>query len=1062
MESRLGNPEGKGLPEQERPSRFTLKNGQVTLADYDKAPPFTSFLPGLSGVRGIPLWVFYCNRGQGVSSMGVHHKGNALMEFHPANIAYEKTALEGFRTFLRAGGRFYEPFSPLERQAQRSMTILPNGLAVEETHEALGVRVRAQYRTLPGAPIGALVRSVTIENLSDREQAIQALDGLPRIIPYGLGLKQFQEMGNLYKSWAQVETLPEGAALYLLRSSTEDSAKVREATGAYFFHSVLGGKALPVVYDPATVFGEESAQLLPLAFLEGGLEGVLAQEPCGLNRIACGFAAVELHLTPGQEATLDTYVGFTPTAGLLREQLPLFSSPEYGERKRREADQLAERMLADVATKTADPMLDAYIGQCYLDNFLRGGYPYVMGGDKVVHLFSRKHGDPERDYNWFAIAGEYYSQGNGNFRDVCQNRRLDVRMNPAVGDYNVWSFFSLVQADGNNPLEIRPATFRLQDGEKAKALLAEHLRDEEGHVAALLAQEFTPGMVAGAIAAHGIEVTGSEEALVEGLLALSEQRIQAGFGEGYWSDHFGYLLDLVEDYLAVYPDQKDMLLCGREDYGFFHSGAVVRPRSETAQLTDKGVRRYDALDTSRLVKDTRWLKDRTGRDVTTNLLGKLLVLAATKTALLDPEGLGLSMDGGRPGWNDAMNGLPGLFGSGMAETMELKRILDFLLALEQGRTRVPAELARLMRGLKEALAAETAHERWDRANTLLEEYRAALAVEASGDMTLLDMADIRPCLEAYRQQVQEGIRRALELGQGLMPTYLCYHAQECHLLLDGEGRQRLSPSGLPLVKVTAFRLELAPAFLEGPARYLAGLDPERDGDAAERTVEAVAQSQLYDRELGMYLTSVPLEEMSMEYGRIRAFTPGWLERESVFLHMEYKYLLGMLKAGRYEDFYRAARRALIPFLSPDAYGRSTLENSSFLASSRNPDPRVRGRGFVSRLSGSTAEMLSLWQRMFVGEGGFELREGALGFRIAPRLAGWLFDSQGEAGFTLLSHCRVTYHNPSRKDTYGEEGARIKRITYGLGGAERALEGDVLPDGLALRQGEIPSVHLWLE
>ena len=112
MESRLANPEGNALPEQRRASRFTLKNGRVTLADYDKAPPFTSFLPGLSGVRGIPLWVFYCNRGQGVSSMGVHHKGNALMEFHPANIAYEKTAWRAFAPSCGQRAGFMSPSAP--------------------------------------------------------------------------------------------------------------------------------------------------------------------------------------------------------------------------------------------------------------------------------------------------------------------------------------------------------------------------------------------------------------------------------------------------------------------------------------------------------------------------------------------------------------------------------------------------------------------------------------------------------------------------------------------------------------------------------------------------------------------------------------------------------------------------------------------------------------------------------------------------------------------------------------------------------------------------------------
>ena len=118
------------------------------------------------------------------------------------------------------------------------------------------------------------------------------------------------------------------------------------------------------------------------------------------------------------------------------------------EEKLQEARALVECFTKDVWTQSADPLFDQYIQQCYLDNFLRGGYPFIFGqgaDKKVIHLFSRKHGDPERDYNFFSIAGEYYSQGNGNYRDVCQNRRNDVFFRPETGDFNVRQFYNLVQ-----------------------------------------------------------------------------------------------------------------------------------------------------------------------------------------------------------------------------------------------------------------------------------------------------------------------------------------------------------------------------------------------------------------------------------------------------------------------------------------------------------------------------------------------------------------------------------------------------------------------------------------
>ena len=38
--------------------------------DYSKKPEFASFLPGIAGQYGIPLWCYYVNRGQGVVSFG--------------------------------------------------------------------------------------------------------------------------------------------------------------------------------------------------------------------------------------------------------------------------------------------------------------------------------------------------------------------------------------------------------------------------------------------------------------------------------------------------------------------------------------------------------------------------------------------------------------------------------------------------------------------------------------------------------------------------------------------------------------------------------------------------------------------------------------------------------------------------------------------------------------------------------------------------------------------------------------------------------------------------------
>lgn len=91
--------------------------------------------------------------------------------------------------------------------------------------------------------------------------------------------------------------------------------------------------------------------------------------------------------------------------------------------------------------------------------------------------------------------------------------------------------------------------------------------------------------------------------------------------------------------------------------------------------------------------------------------------------------------------------------------------------------------------------------------------------------------------------------------------------------------------------------------------------------------------------------------LSQEIGRMMAFSPGWLENQSIWLHMSYKFLLELLRGGLYEEFYQDIKTGLVPFMDNKVYGRSPLEASSFIVSSAFPDKKLHGAGFLARLSG---------------------------------------------------------------------------------------------------------------
>ncbi|MDR1692240.1 MAG: cellobiose phosphorylase [Oscillospiraceae bacterium] len=946
------------------------QDGAFVIENYDQTPSFMSFLPGLAGETGIPMWLYYANRGQGVCSFGVENKDHAIMEFNPANTALKRVASEGFRTFLKINGREVEPFSPAA-QRPRTLKMYQNAFHIIEEGEGYEFTVRTF--TLPGENFSALVRCCELKNRSEAPMSVSALDGLTQIIPYGVTNSTYKSVSNLFKSWAHVSGLETGAPLYHTRSMPGDEAEVGTVKGGYFSLSFAeNGKPIIPVIDPNSLFDEAFTK--PREY-----PGSAGEWQIFSNRYACAFTPLKSDAAPGESMQWVTLIGFTADPENIWSRVKALCDVRWVEEKYREALALTGRLTDAVATETAEPLFDGYIRQNYLDNILRGGDPRVLGG-KVLHLYSRKHGDPERDYNFFSLSAEYFSQGNGNFRDVCQNRRSDVFFCPEAGEVNIKTFFTLVQADGFNPLEVRGATFGEGGGEP-----------------------FTAGQfIKDYIKEHGVP---PEEAItkLEETLPGCEQLVNAAFGEGYWIDHWTYLLDLVENYLMVFPERKDGLLSA-EGYRFFQSPVRILTRREAYVRKGDTLRQYKSLEHIEGRPHTAFLKNRDGSFAEVTLLGKMAVLALVKFSSLDPLGRGLEMDGGKPGWNDAMNGLPGLFGSGVGEAYELKRLLTFLLTCPDEVT-LPIEAANLYHDLVKIQGIADPFRYWDASATAKEGYRASVLESLTGDTE--SIPGWHAGLSRFLARLNRGLAEA-EAMSALVPTYLTYEPTG------------LDETGFP----AGFTCRALPPFLEGPARQL-----KTAPGKAKEVYAAVRDCELYDKKLGMYKTSVSLEGETYDIGRVRAFTPGWLERESVFLHMSLKYLLELLRAGLYDEFYEDIKTGLPPFLDPAVYGRNPLENSSFIASSVNPDPGVAGRGFVARLSGSTAEMLSVWLRMFLGGKGFSVTaDGTLRLTFDPALAGSFFPENGAVRFSLFRTVPVTYRNPSRGNTYGKDAVKPIRTT----------------------------------
>ena len=56
----------------EKLARHELQgDGRYRIDNYDEGPAFSSFLPGIAGPDGVPLWCMYENRSQPLVSFGV-------------------------------------------------------------------------------------------------------------------------------------------------------------------------------------------------------------------------------------------------------------------------------------------------------------------------------------------------------------------------------------------------------------------------------------------------------------------------------------------------------------------------------------------------------------------------------------------------------------------------------------------------------------------------------------------------------------------------------------------------------------------------------------------------------------------------------------------------------------------------------------------------------------------------------------------------------------------------------------------------------------------------------
>lgn len=1090
---------------------YLNEKNEFVIEDYNRAAPFSSFLPAIAGLNGKPLWVYYVNRGQCIATFGINNKDYSIMEFQPANKAYRQTALQGFRTFLKIKNKdtgeviYYEPFQDNYQDrgkdiAQR-MSVSSYDIKLVDLNRTLGIKTEVMYCTLPGENIASLIRSLKITNTSENRVEVQVLDGLPAIIPYYLSNTDMKELSNLMQAWMMVENYKD-IPFYRIKALPYDTPETLFLEGGNFYINVsfdddnVNPDFAPVIVEPEIIFGSKKDFSYPELFLKYFF--CVPDNQVTKGTTPCGFSFGKTELVPGQQHTSYTFTGNTNSFDNIKTFKESKIEKHYILDKINENRILIESLKHPVFTVSSRKEFDLYAGQTFLDNLLRGGYPVKVGrGRHTFYVYSRKHGDLEREYNFFQVDSTYYSQGNSNFRDVNQNRRNDICFFPDIGVSNIKTFFNHIQLDGFNPLVIKGTRFYIENHSALDKLLGEYLKSEEqNRLKEFISKPFTPGQLVEFMEYKRFKLKKNNYyEFLEDILKISFNEDSADFQEGYWVDHWHYNTDLLERYLAVYPDKVAYLLNGDTSYTYYDSYEVVAPRDKKYVLTENGVRQLKAV--YKIKKKEELIKSRRNKPFAVRtekgkgeiyyctLLSKIIMLLVNKIASLDPFGTGVEMEANKPGWCDALNGLPALLGSSINETAAIKRLALIVKdMLSSGNVKENIKLYeegyRFFNIINQLLKEETdPFEFWDKSYTARENYRNETIFGITGKEYSVDMDTILTFLKRVISKVDESIEKAYNKEDGVYYTYFINEVKEFKLIKDQSGQVMKNEKQYPYVKALKFQQRPIPYFLEGIVHILR---METDKHKARELYQAIKKTGLYDEKLGMYKVNDNIMNETKELGRQNIFPRGWLENEAIFLHMEYKYFLELLRIGLYDEFFECFNK-LVPFMDAGVYGRSILENSSFIVSSVHPDKKIHGRGFVSRLTGASAEFLTMWLFMTAGKNPFYLDENnQLCLELKPVLPSWLFTRksvetryyngsefitlkipENAFAFNFLGSVLTVYHNPLRKNTFGNNAACIKRIELHEKGKVKNISGSkiLLPWSLKIRDRKIERIDMYL-
>jgi len=651
------------------------------IRDVDRMAPFL-----VSVISSDDHWLFVSSTG-GLTAGRVSPE-TALFPYIPVDKVHESLTHTGPRTIVRLhrgdGEHYWEPFNREQRGRYAiSRTLYKNTLAdklcFEETNHDLDLVFRYTWST--SAEYG-FVRDCELQNTGSVIARMDVVDGLQNILPAGTPRFTQANSSNLvdaYK-WTELDEQT-GLVFFTLYAGITDRAEPCEslkATTAF----CLGLENPTVLLSTAQLDAFRDGQDLTQERHKRGIRGAY-------------FVSHSEDLVRGQASRWRIVLdGQQSQADVVRLRRALLSDTSLDDCISASiaagSDELARIMAsADAFQATAEEVVAVHHYVNVLFNVLRGGIaadqynvsakdfrrtvrnfnkqvyrrnrdllgslPDRLRFDELVDVvrvvgdkqlwrltleylpitFGRRHGDPSRPWNEFAIHlkdehGEGLLSYQGNWRDIFQNWEALAFSYPEFVENMIAKFVNASTIDGYNPYRITK----------------------------------------------------------EGIDWEVEKPDNPWSYIGYWGDHqIIYLLKLLELSRSFHPQKLHELLL-EPVFCYANVPYRIKPLDQLFEnpkdtvVFDHKVAQLVDVRVASLGADGKLIHDAAGEIHQVNLLEKLIVPLLAKLGNLVIDG-GIWLNTQRPEWNDANNALVGQ-GLSMVTLYYMRRYVQFLEDLLDG------------------------------------------------------------------------------------------------------------------------------------------------------------------------------------------------------------------------------------------------------------------------------------------------------------------------------------------------------------------------------------------